>query len=40
MSAQIEQSNIKKTNLQKINLDLKSKLKKSQDSVATLNAEL
>ena len=40
MSDQIKQSNIEKSNLQKINLDLESKLKESQDSVATLKGEL
>ena len=40
MSDQIKQSNIEKNNLQKINLDLESKLKESQDSVATLKGEL
>ena len=40
MSTQIKQSNIETNNLQKINSDLESKLKESQDSVVTLNAEL
>ena len=40
MSTQIKQSNIEKNNLQKINSDLDSKLKESQDSVITLKAEL
>ena len=40
MSSYIQQSNIEKNNLQKINLDLESKLKKSQDRVATLKAKL
>ena len=40
MSVQIKQSNVEKNELQKINSDLESKLKESQDSVATLTAEL
>ena len=40
MSAQIQQSNIEKNNIQKTVSDLESKLKESQDNVATLNGEL
>ena len=40
MSVQIKQSNVEKNELQKINSDLESKLKESQDSVTTLTAEL
>ena len=40
ISAQTQQSNIEKNNLQKLNSELESKLKESQDNVATLKAEL
>ena len=40
ISAQTQQSNIEKNNLQKLNSEFESKLKESQDNVATLKAEI